>query len=167
MQAMHQSDRFGLPLLAPGQAQKELFHNEALILLDLLTGGRVEAVGEDAPPPDPDAGKCWIISGSPTGEWLHHPHHLAAWTSSGWRFVAPPAGLRMTTPAGLIAEFDGSAWRVGTVHGTVLKIGGVQVVGAQQPAIPAPVGGVQIDVEARVSISSILTILRSHGLIAG
>ena len=28
--------RFGLPLLAPGQAAKELTHNEALSLLDLL-----------------------------------------------------------------------------------------------------------------------------------
>lgn len=35
--SMETTARLGLPLLAPGQAQKELFHNEALALVDAAT----------------------------------------------------------------------------------------------------------------------------------
>lgn len=50
--------RLALPMLQPGQAQKEMFHNEALALLDLATQAVVEAVGVDAPPGDPVPGRA-------------------------------------------------------------------------------------------------------------
>lgn len=42
-----QTPRYKLPLLAIGQAQKELFHNEALILLDFLIHPIVSAKHAD------------------------------------------------------------------------------------------------------------------------
>lgn len=45
------------------------------------------------------------------------------------------------------------------------EVGGVQVVEAQQPAIPDAAGGVTIDVEGRAATNAILAALRAHGLI--
>lgn len=47
----------------------------------------------------------------------------------------------------------------------VYKVDGVQVVKEQQPAIPSPTGGSIVDTEARTAINSILTAMRTHGLI--
>jgi len=46
------------------------------------------------------------------------------------------------------------------------KVAGVQVVGAQQAAIPDAAGGVTIDTEARAALNTLLAELRTHGLIA-
>lgn len=46
------------------------------------------------------------------------------------------------------------------------KVNNIKVVGIQQPTIAPPTGGINIDVEARASISNIITALKSHGLIA-
>ena len=46
------------------------------------------------------------------------------------------------------------------------KVSGTQVVTAQQAAIPDASGGVTIDTEARAAINSLLSALRTHGLIA-
>lgn len=46
------------------------------------------------------------------------------------------------------------------------KVGGVQVVGPQGPAIPDAVGGATIDVEARVALNAWLAQARSDGKIA-
>ena len=44
------TSRFALPLLAAGQADKELTHNEALACLDILLQPVVQAVGLTVPP---------------------------------------------------------------------------------------------------------------------
>jgi hypothetical protein len=48
----------------------------------------------------------------------------------------------------------------------MLRIGGVQVVGARQPEIADQGGGATVDGEARTSIIALLVVLRNHGLIA-
>lgn len=45
------TDRLRLPLLTAGQAQKEVTHNEALLLLDLLVQASVQSAGLTSPPP--------------------------------------------------------------------------------------------------------------------
>lgn len=161
------SDRLALPLLQAGQAQKEMYHNEALALLDLAVQACVESVGLDAPPLAPVPGQCWIVGAAPTGEWAGHAHALAGWTSGGWRYVSPLEGLAAWSRAdGAIARFVGGSWVAGRLSGHQVVIDGVPVVGAQAAPVDTPAGGSTIDAEARTTISAILTVLRGHGLIA-
>lgn len=46
-----------------------------------------------------------------------------------------------------------------------LIIGGVAVVGARGAAIASPAGGSTVDAESRTCLQSILSALRTHGLI--
>jgi hypothetical protein len=161
------SDRFALPLLSAGQAQKELHHNEALTILDLLGHAAVEGNGVNTPPATPDPGQCWIVGSSPTGAWAGRAGALAGWTSGGWRFVAPRAGMIAWDAAnGHWLHYDGSMWVNGVLTATRLEIGGIQVVGDQSGAIADPIGGSFIDDESRSRIVLILNALRTHGLIA-
>lgn len=162
-----QSDRYALPLLNAGQAQKELYHNEALAMLDMLTHATVEGHDIDTPPSAPSPGQCWIVGNTPSGAWTGHAGTLAGWTSGGWRFVPARAGMvAWDTGDGYWLHHDGSAWIAGAVPATSLTIGGLQVIGSRQGAIPDPTGGSLVDVEARSATASILAALRAHGLIA-
>ena len=165
---MGETNRWALPLLETGQAQKEMTHNEALARLDLLTQAAVAAVGLNAPPADPAAGRCWITGNAPTGAWAGQAGVLAGWTAGGWRFVPPQEGMSVWSEADdCVAYFTQGSWQVGRVAATTLTIGGMQVVGARAPAIPAPAGGITVDQEARAAVAAMLATLRTHGLIAG
>lgn len=140
--------RLNLPLIEPGQAQKELFHNEALLLLDAGVQAAAASVGTNAPPATaPVIGTCHLVGTAPTGEWAGHALAIAAWTAGGWRFVAPREGMAVwvESPAALM-RFLGGDWRRGT-------------------AIPNPTGGTTIDAQARSAIGMILAMMRAHGLI--
>jgi hypothetical protein len=157
--------RFGLPFILPGQAQKELFHNEALTLLDAAMHCEAESSGSGEPPAAPSEGGCWIVGAAPVGAWAGHANAVAMWTSSGWRFVAPPAGMTVRDrAAGLVRRFDGSGWSDGAVQGSRFEVDGLQVVGNRQPAVPSPSGGTIIDAEARLAIAALIEALMQHGL---
>ena len=159
------SARFALPLLAPGQAQKEIYHNEALTLIDAVLHAAVEGDPQDAPPVAPAAGESWIVGSAPSGEWSGHAEAIAAWTDGGWRFAAPAAGmLAWNKAAGLWMRWTGSAWSAGTIPASALMIGGQQVVGPRLAAVPSPSGGTIIDAEARAAIDVLIATLKSHGL---
>lgn len=161
------STRLGLPLLQPGQAQKELSHNEALTLLDMAVQASVEAVGLDTPPEAPLPGACWIVGAAPRGAWRGQAQALAGWTAGGWRFVAPQPGMTVWSEADRAdARFDGSRWTVGTLAASHLILGGFAMLGPPRPAIAAPANGSTIDAEARVTITTILAALQTLGLIA-
>lgn len=159
--------RFALPFLASGQAQREVFHNEALARIDALLLPVTESVLLDTPPASPAPGQCWVVGPAPTGDWAGQALALAAWTEDGWRLVAPRAGMHVWSLADAVtAMFDGAAWALGALHARQLLVGGVPVVGTQQPAIVDPIGGAAPDAPARAAISAILVALRTHGLIA-
>ena len=157
--------RLSLPLLQPGQAQKEMFHNAALAMLDMSVQPAAVAAGVNAPPEDPEIGDCWIVGATPTGDWVGHGHEIAGWTSSGWHFAAPREGtqLWMGSAQG-VARFTGGIWRLGEAYGK-LFVEGDQVVGPRDSAIAEPAGGTTVDAEARAAIVSVLEALRAHGLI--
>jgi hypothetical protein len=158
--------RFALPMLAPGQAQKELFHNEALQTLDLLVAAAVEEPPRATPPGSPTIGQTYIVAGSPTGAWAGRQNCLACYTSGGWRFVDPRDGLiALVKSTSLWAVFRSGAWELGTIRGSSLVVGGQQVVGPRSAAIVSPTGGATIDAEGRSAIALILSALRTHGLI--
>jgi hypothetical protein len=161
------SARFALPLLQRGQAQKEMFHNEALTLIDALLHPVVEAMGETAPPAQPTPGQGWIVGESPGGDWVGKAGHIAVWTVGGWRFAAPVAGMTAWIAGAKVwAVHDGATWTSGDLPASRLSIGGQQVVGPRQPAIADPAGGTSIDGEARATLAAVLVALRTHGLIA-
>lgn len=160
------SARHGFPFLEAGQAQKELVHNEALALVDLMVQAAVESAGVDVPPAAPLPGQCWIVGTAPEGAWSSHAGAIAGWSGSGWRFVAPRAGMRAwIADRQLWGVHIGGDWVVGTVDAAVVRVGGVQVVGERLAGISAPDGGLITDGEARAAIAAILDRLRDHGLI--
>lgn len=163
---MSSTPRLGLPFLSAGQAQKEVVHNEALQTLDALVTGAVEEPPRPAPPATPDLGSCYIVSEDATGAWAGLAQSLAAFTSAGWRFIAPREGMILyVRSTGTSACYRSGAWEVGQVRGSALVLGGQQVVGARAAAITGPVGGATVDSEARAAIDQILATLRQHGLI--
>lgn len=164
---METTNRLAMPLLQSGQAAKEVAHNEALLIADLLLGGAVEEPPRNAPPASPATGQAWIIGASPSGIWAGKPGQVAGYSSGGWRYVAPPDGLNLLVRStGTFAVRRGGAWDFGEVRAAAVKIGGTQVVGAQAAAIAAPTGGTTVDAEVRTAVASILAALRNHGLVA-
>lgn len=159
--------RLSLPFLAVGQAQKEFTHNESLQTLDVLVTGSVEEPPRATPPTSPTLGACYIVGDPATGAWAGRTSSLAAWTSGGWRFIAPIDGMRLyDRTSGTFVLFRSGAWESGIVRGASIVIGGQQVVGERTGTIELPAGGTVVDTEARSAINAILDALRQHGLIA-
>ena len=160
------STRFGLPFILPGQAQKELFHNEALALIDGALHPAVEGAPIDQPPADPIEGRIWLVGSAPGGEWSGRSGALAIWTSGGWRFVTPQIGMcAWDKVSGWTRRWTGSGWNDGEVDGSAFRVNGLQVVGPRREAIASPSGGTIIDQEARDAVGALIVALRSHGLI--
>lgn len=140
--------RLELPLLVAGQAQKEVTHNEALILVDAACAPLVESVGTNAPPLSPADGGQWIIGQAPTGAWLGAAGALATWTPAGWRFVQLPLGAVVTVRTGMIR------WRR-------------LPDGWSAPAsVSGASGGATIDAECRTQLSALIAALAAQGLLA-
>src|SRR3546814_16556352 len=81
--------RFGFPYLYAGQAQTEVFHNEALILSDLLVQAYAKSAGQMLPPPPPAPGECWIFVDEPSCDWAGWAGATAGWTTGGGGLVSP------------------------------------------------------------------------------
>lgn len=163
---MGSTPRLALPFLSPGQAQKELYHNEALQLLDILVAAAVEEPPRNSPPVPPAVGSCYLVGSAPTGEWAGKQHRLAAYSSGGWRYVGPVEGLVVhVRSTGTWGTYRTGAWEFEILRGSSLVLGGQQVVGTRRPAIIAPTGGAVVDAEARAAINQLLATVRDHGLI--
>jgi hypothetical protein len=159
--------RFALPLLSAGQAQKEITHNEALLLADALVSPVVVAIAPPAIPSTPSPGQCWIVGAAATGVWQGRDNAIACWTAGGWRFAVANNGMKVWSLADNVeARFNGTAWVKGQVEANEIRIAGIKTVGAQQAAIANVSGGTTIDTQARIAVGAILSALRAHGLIA-
>jgi Protein of unknown function (DUF2793) len=158
--------RFALPLLAPGQAQKEVYHNEALALIDAALHASVTGAPQAVPPAAPDDGQSWIVATDATEAWEGQDDSLATWTAGGWRFMRPIDGMMVwNSDAGCWMHWSGTAWIAEDWPVASLWIAGEQVVGPRQPDIPNPSGGTTIDAQARAAIDLLIVTLKSHGLI--
>ena len=132
----------------------------------MLVAAAVEGPPADAPPAVPVVGNCHFVGAAPSGDWSGHAGKLAAFTSGGWRFLAPTDGMCAHVKSnGTTALYRDGAWEMGALRGSQLIIGGLQVVGSRSAAIPAPTGGTTVDLEARTAIGQILAALREHGLV--
>jgi hypothetical protein len=161
------SARFALPFIQPGQAQKELFHNEALATIEIAVQAVVLSANLAAPPEDVEPGQCWIVASGATGGWVGRDGTIAGWTTGGWRFVVPQRGMAAWSIVDDVwLQWNGTEWIPGRISGRSLSIDGSQVVGPRRAAIADPAGGGIADDEARTAITAILETLRGHGLIA-
>ena len=162
---MDLSPRFALPFLAPGQAQKEFFHNEAIQRIEALLCPVVEAAGLVTAPSNPEPGACYIVGAGATGEWAGHDHALACFTEGGWRFIAPVDSMQLVDKSsGETLAYEGG-WISGIVRAREVRVNGQTVLRDRQPPIANPAGGATVDTECRAAISEILATLRTHGLI--
>jgi len=137
--------RLGLPLLFAGQAQKEVFVNEALAILDGIAHAAVE--GELASPPAaPADGQAWLVGAGPGGEWAGRAGQVALRQSGQWLFLPPRDGLKvLDRSTGQDRRCVGGAWLT--------------------PSVPAaPSGGAVIDTQARAALAALVVALRQAGI---
>lgn len=143
-----QTGRHRLPLLAVSQAQKEITHNEALVIIDALLHPVIENVLANAPTvTDADIGKCWLVGPTAAGIWSGKADSLAVYVGGGWRYLPPPDGMRIWNRFSerFLFRIDGQ-WMDG-------------------PIIADPANGPVIDTEARSAIAAILQYFRLIGLL--
>jgi hypothetical protein len=134
------SPRFGLPMLFAGQAQKEVFVNEAHALTDALLHCAIEAQAS-TPPTAPVDGTNWLISPGADGEWSGHDGALACRQAGNWLFVSPVDGMR---------ALDRSSGQ------SLIFINAWQIAGVPME----PIGGPVVDSEARTAILELIAALR-------
>lgn len=107
---MEETSNLKMPLLVQSQANKELVHNEALIIIDALLNNNVIIKGINTPPQNINNGDLYIIGSSPTDDFLDHAGELAFYFN-GWHFIQPKAGLTLFVMAELkIYVYTGSSW---------------------------------------------------------
>ena len=138
------SPRLGLPFLFAGQAQKEMFVNEAHALIDALLHG-VIAGEANTPPTDPIDGECWLVGSAPTGAWDGEAGRIACRQQGNWLYISPRDGMR------LLDRDSGQERRYRS--------------GWLAPEAPvAPSGGATVDAEARTAIVALIECLREAGI---
>lgn len=135
---------FSLPLLFAGQAQKEFFVNQSLVVIDaLLQSGVADSL--TTPPSGPSEGSCYRVTSTAIGDWIGHEDEIAIRIGGAWNFVAPHPGMMV---------FDQQAESF--IHYNL---------GWQSAAEPAePSGGTTIDAEARTAIRDLIEALRKVGI---
>ncbi len=138
------TNRFKLPNLFPGQAQKEFFVNEAHAIIDCLLHLLVEAE-LTSPPASPAAGQSWLVGSGATGDWAGSDGFVALYTGSEWTFIEPAEGMRAYDAERQQSLIFTGAW-------------------IAPLDVPAPSGGDVIDVEARQAIEELISSLRSFGV---
>jgi len=140
------SARHRLPLIFPGQVQKEFFVNEAHALVDALLHTVVLGTASSAPA-DPTDGDCWIVGSEPDAEWAGRSDMLACRQAGTWLFAAPCEGMRVfDRESGADMRYMAGRW-----------------IGAAP--VRAPAGGEVVDREARAVIADLIAALTDAGLL--
>ena len=100
-----------LPFIMAAQAQKHVTHNEALRALDAVVQLMVLDKDLSAPPGSPADGARYIVAASPTGAWVGHAGHIAAYQDGAWAFHVPREGwLAWAADEDTLYVWTGSAW---------------------------------------------------------
>ena len=137
--------RFNLPLLFAAQAQKEVYVNEALAIVDSLLHCAIEGIAA-TPPTTPVSGSNWLVATGGSGVWAGQDGQIASYQEGNWIFIAPRDGVSVLNRAtGQQIHYYG---------------------GWQTPAIPAaPTGGTTVDTQARAAITSLIAALQTAGVL--
>lgn len=84
--------RLSLPLLAAGQAQKHVTHNDALVRLDALIHLVVDSRSQSTPPGSPSELSAYIVPADGTGIFAGRADQVALFEDGGWIFLMPRVG---------------------------------------------------------------------------
>lgn len=138
------SPRFGLPLLYSGQAQKEVWVNEAHARADALLHCAIEGEATE-PSAEPAEGECWIVSAGATGDWTGKDGSIACRQGGNWLFATPRDGMRILDRSTGQEKRFLSVWKF--------------------PTTPVePTGGSVVDAEARAVLGELIAALRVTGV---
>ena len=92
---MSTTPNLGLELVPANSLQPSIAINDALQVLDAITQLAVQDKDLTAPPVTSagDAGKCWVVGASATGDWSGKSKQVALCTGATlWRFIPPQEG---------------------------------------------------------------------------
>lgn len=109
---MSDTPRLGLPLLAAGQAQKHVTHNDALMRLDALVHLVVASRTQTVPPASPAETSAYIVPADGTGVFSGHEDDLAIFEDGAWSFLSPRTGWQAwVTDEAEHHVWTGTLWR--------------------------------------------------------
>lgn len=107
--------RLSLPLLAAGQAQKHVTHNDALSRLDALIQLSVESRSQGAPPAEPEELSAFIVPAGGAGVFAGRENQIALFEDGSWSFLMPRPGWQAWVADEAEHQlWTGSAWRRAT-----------------------------------------------------
>jgi hypothetical protein len=118
--------RFAFPYIQTSQAQKEVTHNEALLMMDALVSLSLEDRHLSAPPVSPQNGQVWFINGAGSGAWNGQSSNLAHYDSGQWYFYVVPDGLRawIKDEAGYFV-YSGGSWAAFVGSGQFITVSAI------------------------------------------
>lgn len=90
---MTTSPRLSIPLLDTTQGGKVEQANRAFRHLEAITACNPLDRDLNSPPGSPSDGDCYIVGGSPTGDWSGEAGKLAYYRNGEWQFQTPTSGL--------------------------------------------------------------------------
>lgn len=109
---MTATPRLSLPLLAAGQAQKHVTHNDALTRLDALLHLVVDSRTQAAPPVTPTELSAYIVPDGGSGVFAGRTDQVALFEDGGWTFLTPRAGWQAwVADEGEHNLWTGTEWR--------------------------------------------------------
>lgn len=108
---MSDTPSLALPLIAAGQAQKHVTHNEALATLDTVVQLSVKDRDLTVPPVSPTEGDRHIVAAGATGAWTGQAGKVAVLRGGAWAFHPPAEGwCPWVADEDALLIFDGAAW---------------------------------------------------------
>lgn len=109
---MTATPRLSLPLLAAGQAQKHVTHNDALTRLDALIHLVVDSRTQAAPPTAPTELSAYIVPEGGSGAFAGRADQVALFEDGGWTFLTPRPGWQAwVADEGEHNLWTGTEWR--------------------------------------------------------
>lgn len=161
---MPETPRLALPLIAAGQTQKDVTHNQAVLALDRLVALAVTSRSVPAPPTTPALGACYIVPAAGVVAWGHPAGSLLHWQGAAW--LAETAGdgqIALIADESVMIVHRGG-WRENwPVSG--LAIAGRSVLAASPVSVSPPTGGATVDNETRTALAALLAALQQQGIL--
>ena len=126
---------FGITLLDPNQAQKDVTVNTALVVLDGFVQPSVISAALTSAPTLPNDQDKYIVPAGATGVWAGQTNNIAVYQANGssWSFFTPKNGWLVVNQAlGVLLSWSGSAWTVLATVSTGTGLGALSSLTAAQ-----------------------------------